>query len=139
MKVSISGGFKKKGVVSSLQYSGGLSVAFFTSAKCFFLVSILVDPKQISVVSKSEQPPPGKKKKGLLPPPPVMPLGPLRSSCLQDFSFLFFLGGGAVTSCWLLNLPLVSMHVQKYQFACYSNIIGTKIDLAKIDLRVHLS
>ena len=76
--------FKEKGPISSLRwepFSGVFSrrEMFFPGMKCFFPVeiSILVDPKQISVVSKSEkQKKKKKKKKRILCHPPVMPLGP---------------------------------------------------------------
>ena len=67
---------------------------FFPCMKCFFPVdiSILVDPKQISVVSKSEKHKKKKKRKkkggeGLLPPMPVMPLGPFDLVACTTFPF----------------------------------------------------
>ena len=89
-----SAGFKEKGPISSLRW--GPSIEFFPGVKCLFskykFPSILVDPKQISVVSKNEKQKKKKKisvvsknekerknvkkeekKKGPLPPPPVMP------------------------------------------------------------------
>ena len=52
--------------------------------------SILVDPKQISLVSKSE-----KEKKISAPPPPVMPLGPFDIlACTTLFKCVCVWGGG---------------------------------------------
>ena len=102
-----SGRFKEKGPVSSLRW--GPSVAWLPSMKCFFPVeiSILVYPKQISMVSKSEKQK-RRKKKDLLyhPLPPVMPLRPWWCSCLHFFSFLsllFFFGGGGGQVSWFLG------------------------------------
>ena len=91
-----SGAFKEKGPVRLRSLQCGPSVVFFPDVKCIFPVgiSILVDPKQISVDSKSEE---QKKKKS--------PLKVLchsatstcyatgafwwPSSCLRDFFFSF--------------------------------------------------
>ena len=71
----------------------------FPGVKCFYSeISILVDPKQISVVSKSEKAKERKGKeilkKGLLPPLPVVPPGPFDLVACLTFPFLFFFGGG---------------------------------------------